>query len=328
MRPRDISAAGQGGSKVRSVSEAEANLLLHTACVLSEGLISRAPQRGDLEEVAALTTACDLADLGKPMITKEDIEAQWSQPNFNLDRDAIVVLDGNGIVAHAETFRTRAEVAIHPSMRGLGTGTWLLAWLETRGREKGESKSRQSILDRRQSAAAFLRSKGYEVGYVSWILEKATTDEPIEQEAPPGVHIRNFIPGRDETAVFRVIEDAFNEWPDREPTSFEDWAAVVVQRSDFDAGLLHVAVEGGQVVGACVGLNDADGGWVQQLAVKASHRKRGIAAALLRRAFHTAWERGQATCGVSTDSRTGALGLYQRAGMHVNATATNYVKPL
>jgi GNAT superfamily N-acetyltransferase len=296
--------------------------------VLEEGLISRPPRLGDLDKVAELITTCELADLGEPMVTKEDIEAQWTGPNFDIDRDAIVVLDRNGIVAAADTFRTRAEVAIDPSSRGLGIGTWLLAWLETRGREKQESKSRQSILDRRQSAAAFLRSNGYEVGYLSWILEKETGDEPVESHPPAGVFIRNFVPGQDEAAVYRVIEDAFNEWPDREPTSFEDWAATFVRRSDFDAGLVHVAFEDEVVVGACVGLNDPHAGWIDQLAVKPSHRKRGIAGALLQRAFHTAWERGQPTCCVSTDSRTGALGLYERIGMHVKATATNYVKNL
>ncbi|MEA2505549.1 MAG: hypothetical protein QOH48_167 [Actinomycetota bacterium] len=33
-----------------------------------------------------------------------------------------------------------------------------------------------------------------------------------------------------------------------------------------------------------------EGGWIQQLAVAASHRKRGIARALLQTAFHASWD--------------------------------------
>jgi mycothiol synthase len=303
--------------------------LLHTADVLREGLISRPPEPSDLDAVSALISACELADLGEQLITKEDIAAHWAQPNFDLARDAVVVLDQGWIIAQAETFRTRAEVAIHPSARGQGIGTWLLGWVEDRGRAKVESRSRQTVFDSQERAAVLLRSKGYEAGYISWILEIEMDEEPLEAQPPPGVQIRTFVAGRDESAVYRVIEDAFNEWPDREPTAFEDWAAATILRSDFDAGLVHVAVANDVIVGACVGLNDPNaGGWIQQLAVQASHRQRGIAGALLQRAFHTAWERGDRTCGVSTDSRTGALGLYERVGMYVKTSATNYVKSL
>jgi mycothiol synthase len=102
---------------------------------------------------------------------------------------------------------------------------------------------------------------------------------------------------------------------------------MITRRHDFDPELLDVAVEGDRIVGACVRLNyEGEGGWIQQLAVRASHRHRGIAGALVQSAFCASWERGQRTCGVSTDSRTGALGLYERAGMEVRKTAKNFVK--
>jgi mycothiol synthase len=297
--------------------------------MLPRGFEARSPRPDDLDEVSALVTLCELADLGEKIITKEDLRAGWAQPNFELARDAIVVMNEGRIVARAETFRTRAEVSIHPEVRSRGIGTWLLRWTEDRGRVKGESKVRQTLLDRATEAGAMLRSNGYETGYSSWVLEIALTEEPSSPELPADVLIREFVQGQDDRQVYRVIEDSFNEWPDREPASFEEWSALVLLRSDFDPGLTKVAVEKGEIVGACVGLDYPDeGGWIQQLAVTASHRRRGIARALLQTAFHTSWERGEQTCGLSTDSRTGALGLYQRAGMHVTTTATNFVKNL
>jgi GNAT superfamily N-acetyltransferase len=297
--------------------------------VLPSGFSSRPPVPDDLDEVATLASVAELADLDESLVTKEDIAAAWAQPSFDLASDARVIEMGGRIVAAAETFRTRAEVSIHPNMRGLGLGTWILGWVEARGRAKGEKKTRQTRMDCDVRAAAMLQQHGYEVGYVSWILEISLDEKPAEPRPPDGIVIRHFIPGQDDREVHGVIEDAFNEWGNREPTTFEDWQALIPKRHDFDPGLLDVAVEGDRIVGASVGLNyEGEGGWIQQLAVRASHRHRGIATALVQSAFCTSWQRGQRTCGVSTDSRTGALGLYERAGMKVKKTFSNYVKEL
>ena len=210
-------------------------------------------------------------------------------------------------MATAETYRMRAEVYVHPDFRGLGLGTWLLGWVEARGRAKHEPKTRQPILDKDTSSAQMLRSHGYSPGHTSWIFEIAFEKRPAAPRLPNGITIRRFVPGEDERAVYQVVEDAFNGWPDRPPTAFEDWRAAALMRPDFDPSLLLIATEDEEIVGVCLGLNYPDeGGWVQQLAVKASHRNRGVARALLQTAFRTAWDRGQRTCGLSTDSRHGS----------------------
>jgi len=83
-------------------------------------------------------------------------------------------------------------------------------------------------------------------------------------------------------------------------------------------------------VGAVISYDypDAGEGWISQLATKATHRHRGIALALLRTAFGWFHERGRTVAGVSTDSRTGALGLYEKVGMRVVRQYTRYTKPL
>ena len=83
-------------------------------------------------------------------------------------------------------------------------------------------------------------------------------------------------------------------------------------------------------IGAVMSLDYAstDEGWIHQLATQATHRHRGIARALLRTAFRTFAERGKRHCGLSTDSRTGALTLYEHVGMSVRSSYTRYTKPL
>ena len=62
-----------------------------------------------------------------------------------------------------------------------------------------------------------------------------------------------------------------------------------------------------------------DGGWVDWVAVLASHRGRGIASALLRRSFGELARRGvgRATLNVDAENLTGATAVYERAGMRV-----------
>ncbi|MEX2421836.1 MAG: GNAT family N-acetyltransferase, partial [Actinomycetota bacterium] len=71
-----------------------------------------------------------------------------------------------------------------------------------------------------------------------------------------------------------------------------------------------------------------DIGWVQQIAVRKDHRGRGLGGALLHHAFREFFERGKRTTGLSTDSRTGALTLYEHVGMSVTHSYRHYAKDL
>ena len=151
-------------------------------------------------------------------------------------------------------------------------------------------------------------------------------DSPL----PAGYAIRAFEPGRDEQAAYQVVEDAFNEWPDREPSGYDDWAAGVLGRPGFAPWQLLLAVRDDagaeQVVGACHLVLSADAGWVNQIAVVREHRGRRLAQALLAAAFAAAREHGAPRAELSTDSRTGALGLYEHLGMHVESSFTHWAR--
>jgi ribosomal protein S18 acetylase RimI-like enzyme len=63
--------------------------------------------------------------------------------------------------------------------------------------------------------------------------------------------------------------------------------------------------------------------YVQSLAVRRDRRNRGLAQALLVDAFAQGRAHGSTRSGLSTDSRTGALGLYQKVGMEVGDVWVN-----
>jgi ribosomal protein S18 acetylase RimI-like enzyme len=97
----------------------------------------------------------------------------------------------------------------------------------------------------------------------------------------------------------------------------------VTQRTGFVPADLVIAVDGARVVGGAF-LIDSDEIWIDKLAVAATYRHRGIARALLGTAFRRSFDRGYDHTSLSTDSRTGALTLYERVGMRVTRSFTNW----
>ena len=76
----------------------------------------------------------------------------------------------------------------------------------------------------------------------------------------------------------------------------------------------------GEVVGVGWVLPSRDSGYVMSLAVRKDQRGRGLARALLVDCFEVSRGAGMARAELSTDSRTGALGLYERVGMEITQT--------
>jgi ribosomal protein S18 acetylase RimI-like enzyme len=87
-----------------------------------------------------------------------------------------------------------------------------------------------------------------------------------------------------------------------------------------------VAESGGEVVGASLGQVAGGEGFVRQLAVAPSHRGQGLALALLREGFRRNVARGMpaAILGVDAANPTGALVLYEKAGMRVHEQFTRW----
>jgi len=299
------------------------------AVALPDRFTTRPLSLDDLNAIVELIAACEEAANGTSDIDPEDVRSDWSRPGFDLATDAIAVCDGGRIAAAAEVFKNRADVNVHPEFEGRGIGAWLRPWTEERSRALGRSKVGQTLADSEVGALAFLRRHGYADGHTSWMLTIEMEARPAEPELPDGISVRTFVPGQDDEATYRVVEDAFNEWPGREPATFDEWAALTIRRQDFEPELLQLALDDERVVGVVYSIDyPDDDGWIQQVAVAATHRRRGIARALLQRAFAMSWERGDRACGLSTDSRTGALGLYEKVGMHVTRSYTNLVKAL
>ena len=298
---------------------------------LPAGLTARAPVPGDAAAVFELYAACEALVQDEPNIELDDIVVDWRRPSFDLAADAILVQEGGRIVAEGEVFKgRRAEVAVHPDARGRGVGTALLGWTQRRAREIGSSTVGQTTPDANEAARDLFRANGYEPMWTSWVLSYAIDGVPAAPELPVGYAFRPFELGRNDREVYDLIERAFGEWPDRDPYAYEDWRAIIVEAESFDPSLQLVIESDGRIVGTAsttdpLPLSD---GWVHQLAVAREHRGRGLGRALLQQSFVNFHARGKRSVGLSTDSRTGALGLYEHVGMRMVRSYTHHAKQL
>jgi ribosomal protein S18 acetylase RimI-like enzyme len=103
-------------------------------------------------------------------------------------------------------------------------------------------------------------------------------------------------------------------------------------RNDFKEGLWLVALVEGTIAGLalCETRPDQDMGYVAVLGVRREYRQRGIAMALLKQAFFQFYQLGfqRVTLHVDASNLTGALRLYERAGMYLKTRYDLYEKEL
>ena len=294
---------------------------------LPPGLNARPARDEDIAAIVELIGACELDADGVAEVDEDDVS--FDRYGFDADLDTLLVFDRDELVAWAELYRGRAEGDVRPSHRGRGIGSTLLRWTEERARALGDVRVNQTKTDSNAGARDLLLSNGYEPSWISWVIRITLDEAPPPPEPPPGIAIRPYRE-TDAREAYRVVDAAFSEWPGRESEPYEVWASIVLAHPRFRPELSPLAFDGDELVGVVITDDYPEAGeaWIQQLATKGTHRRRGIAQALLRTAFHWYREQGRTSAGVSTDSRTGALGLYEKVGMRVLRQYTRYANGL
>lgn len=288
------------------------------------GLTARPLTLDDVDATIAMVNTCELIDSGELMWERADLLSDISVEGFDPERDWLGVFDGDRVVAWAFLQGPRRLwIDVAPDVRGRGIGTSLRRWAVARAHERGNDRLGQTVEDTRTDVATTLRSAGFTPRHTSWILQMDHPTEPSTVDPPSGIEIRAIQMPTEEAQTLEMFEAAFSEFDDRLPTPVDDWRASVTRRAGFVPDDLVVAVEGARVVGGAF-LIDSDEIWIDKLAVAATHRHRGVARALLGTAFRRSFNRGYDHTSLSTDSRTGALTLYERVGMRVTRSFTNW----
>ena len=167
-----------------------------------------------------------------------------------------------------------------------------------------------------------LREAPPEPVWAEGITIRSVTDPKVDIETITRVDVESF---RDH---FGFIEQPFEE----DLAWFKNWLENAETLSD--PSLWFLAMDGDEAVALALcatrDMEDSTFGYVNSLGVLRSHRKRGIGLALLHHAFGEYHRRGYkgVSLGVDAENLTGALRLYEKAGMHVHRQFDLYEKEL
>jgi mycothiol synthase len=291
--------------------------------MLPDGLISRPLAMADAGAVFRVMAADELVSLGEVSIEEADIVSDWQRPSFDIGASTIGVFEGEDLIGYAEVGPAgRGDACVHPQQLGRGIGTHLAGWMQDKAREQGQSDIGMPV-PAGSPGECLMRDLGYHVRWNSWVLALPEGATIPERPLPAGFAIREGRP-EDYRAVWTVVEDAFLEWSVRERQTFEDFAATIYQRPGFEPWNMRVLTDDqDEIAGTSIVSMNLPTAYVSRLAVRRDLRGRGLAQALLADSFAVGREHGATVSELSTDSRTGALSLYEKVGMFVTSNWVN-----
>jgi mycothiol synthase len=297
----------------------------------------RPPTLDDVPALGALFAEVERA--GGRGESEGDIRDWLSNPRLDTEADFRIALDRDGIVGWCDVYDQRKQhrrffldIRVHPG-RAAEAYDVLLDW----GIERARSLATDGAVCRAwgiSTDAAFaneMERRGFGLIRHFFRMEIDLIDEPESPVWPGGIEVRTMRHG-EERAVFDAIGDAFADHWDFVPMDFEEWESDVVRASSFDPALWFIAEDGGEIAGfsLCRWERRPGVGHVGVLGVRPRWRQRGLGLALLLHSFHELRQRGRdrVDLGVDAESTTGAVRLYERAGMRVTRQTDSYEKEL
>jgi mycothiol synthase len=292
---------------------------------------ARRPTADDAAQIFDLVAACDIAVLGYPDIAIGDVRSDLAVD----PQRQVLVTDGSRALAWARVHdkaagRTVADAYVLPELE-VATGDRLAAWcwqlLLAWGAAIASLRGLPSttldagllagdVANERRLAAAGLTARR-----TFWRMQRPLTPQDVAPPLPPGVQLRG-VAERDLTVVHDIVEAAFADHWNHHPRGYDEWWPHVSGNAGFDLGLWWLAEVDGQPVGVLIAtrqMADEDAMYIATLATRREFRGRGVATALLRKAFAAAQAEGwsAAKLDVDSESTTSAPSVYAGVGLEV-----------
>jgi len=310
----------------------------------------------DAGKGAELFNACNQSFGISGTDTEEGVRFEWDDPEFSLEKStrALFTLDGEKMVAYQEVLdtstipvRPRMWGHVHPDYLGRGIGTYLFQWAEKlahRVFDRVPEDARVVFTAGRNSKNQYAHDLFVANGYLptgqAWqkMLVELTEEMPLDPPAPEGLRWVTMIELQDTRKAYAAHRDAFHDHRGFVAEDFEvmykRWSDYMLDEKFFDPSLWWILMDGETIAGYSFNWlendDNPDEGYVAQLGVLPTYRKRGAGNAVLRKAFHELWKRGKRKVSLFVDgsSLTGANRLYMNAGMRVAESYESYEKEM
>ncbi|MGD9715440.1 MAG: GNAT family N-acetyltransferase, partial [Thermomicrobiales bacterium] len=281
----------------------------------------------DLDLVVDFFNICEIDESGVPDYELEEVRSEWEEQD--LARNTLLVVDpDNGVVGSMDV-KPRAESVFeaagytHPAHRNRGIGSFLIGWSEQRALEDPSEAESQTVVrnwvaTRNEHAAKLLRCNGYHMAKRFLRMGIELDSAPSPPELPPGYEFREVVVDRDISGIYELVDEAFSEHWSAHRRTFDEWRDVALGFGYSPTFWTQIYCNDERVAVA-IGHDLAGLGWIKWVGVRKSHRGRGLGKALLHQQFAHFWHQGltKIDLGVDTENVTGAVALYERAGMSV-----------
>ncbi len=306
--------------------------LLPRAPELPAGLHLKRPVPEDAERVAELMCAVDVAEIGEAETDANDVRDDWSQPRFDLARDAWLVVDDAGAIHgygwvwdKVPDHEMIGDVYSLPGETQGAIASVLCARIEERAAEHlsaarpDEEVTLGFFAPLGSPWAAFLDARGFPTARTYFRMEIELGDEAPPVPLVPGVDVRPFRAGEDDAHLHRAIQESFAEHYLFSPEPLDAWMNRRRAHAVADPTLWAVAMEGTEPAGGVLAYPFDGMAWIREVGVRRAWRARGVGRALLHHAFAALHARGHRRIGLGVDAQnaTGATRLYESAGMRV-----------
>lgn len=286
-------------------------------------MIERPASRDDLRPVVGLFCAYDVTFRGGVDTDETDLTDDWDRPGFDWAACTLVLEEGGSVVGFATVVEEYADAMTTGDRTELLRP--LLEWVEGH-----PGQLEHYVPDTDAARHALMAERAWVPERRFWRMRRELDVVTPEPTWPGGVTVRSYDRPRDDEAVHALITTSFREIGGQHERSFADWRGYLLQTERYDADLYLVAEAGGEVMGAALSQSmGAEHGFVRQLAVAPAQRGRGVGLALLHECFRRHAARGlpATVLGVDAGNPTGALDLYQKAGMRVAEQFTRWDRP-
>jgi len=297
----------------------------------------RAPSLDDLPALAAFFRVLEQYGVGGA--SESDLRDWLTSPMFDPAQDFRMAIEDDRIVGWCDVWdqdksRKRFDLDVRAHPRESGTYGALLDWGVGRAREltTGAPAVARVLVDSQDAVfRTVAEERDFSLFRHAFRMEIDLADEPAAPRWPDGIAVRSFRAG-DARSVYDAHCEIFaGDW-NFVALEFEDWCKLHVGASEFDPTLWFLAEDGGELAGfsLCRSERRPNTGHIGSLGVRSPWRRRGLGAALLAHSFRELRARGRpkADLGVEADNPTGAVQLYERAGMRPVYRIDTYEKDL
>jgi mycothiol synthase len=263
-------------------------------------------------------------------VTPAELLNYWESPDVEMEQDVLVAENADGqLVGYADIGVHGAHVWLDVRATETEPLPGLLDAIERRALEKAPGAKLMGYAsgDDEPLNELYLGS-GYELVRHSFRMRIDLDRDLSGPEWPDGLSVRTMGEG-EERRVYDAHMASFADTWMFEPDPYESWMHWFVEDPAFDSSFWFLAEAGEDLAGIVIArANETEPGlgWIPILGVIPAYRQRGLGQALLRHTFLEFKRRGFTTVGLGVDAEnpTGAVRLYERAGMHVVRTNLLY----